>query len=263
MFNQQKTAKQVDSLDQMQVSLPVKHLTLLATKQRLSSSERPALRKRLMKMNTSYSRAIFLVLLTLPPAFADNSNLKPRWYRYYNSQGIPTLSSTISEQHLQYGYDSLDKNMQLIRHYTPFSGQRYAQEQGLREQAIARRISERHLQETYISADRATSQRDRELGDLDGQITRGQQQVTILSNALNENITSAANLERQNKPIPLYLKKQLSTNKDLLGQSQANIAALKIKREQTSKQFNDAIAALKSIEQRGNRPNPSNTPNTP
>jgi hypothetical protein len=204
---------------------------------------------------------MLLTFSTLPAAFADNGTANSvRWYRYYNSQGIPTLSSTISEQHLQYGYDSLDKNLRLIRHFPPFSGQRYAQEEAQREQAIDRRIAERHLQETYISSDRAIIQRDRELGDLDGQISRSQKQSVELSATLNETVTQAANLERQNKPIPLFLKNQLNTNKDLLIQSLANVAALKVKRDQTSKQFNDAIASLKSIEQRGTRTNSNNKP---
>lgn len=214
----------------------------------------------LMKISASCSGILLLALITLPSAFAENSNAATRWYRYYNSQGIPTLSSTISEQHLQYGYDTLDKNMRLIKHFSPFSGKKYDQEQVQREQAIAKRISERHLQETYISSDRASNQRERELEDLDGQIKRGQQQTLTLSAVLNESITHAANFERQNKPIPSYLKTQLITNKDLLNQSQTNITALIKKREQTSRQFNDAIAALKTIEQRGNRSNTSNAP---
>ncbi len=222
-----------------------------------------SLHDQLKKIGVFLSSILLITLTSLPNAYADknnNSNTSPRWYRYYNSQGIPTLSSTISEQHLQHGYDALDKNMRLIRHFPPFSGQKYAQEQAQREQAIARRISERHLQETYISANRATLQRDRELGELDGQISRGQQQVVVLSTALNESVRAAANFERQNKQIPTYLKNQLSTNKDLLNQSQTNIAALKVKREQTSKQFNDAIATLKSIEQRGKRSISANAP---
>ena len=232
----------------------------LCVKSNSASHLYTSLRHLVIKISVPCASILLLILTTSTPAFADNSNATPRWYRYYNKQGIPTLSSTISEQHLQYGYDSLDKNMQLIKHFSPFSGQNYAKEQAQREQAIAKRISERHLQETYISSNRATSQRDRELNDLDGQIKRSQQQSATLSAALNGNVMLAANLERQNKPIPAELKKQLMINKDLLNQSQSNISALKIKREQSSKQFNDVIATLKNIEQRGNRTNTSTSP---
>lgn len=260
MFTKQKHAKHAKSTTSA-VDFFVPNTAHLACATRPSSpNKQSSSRETLMKISAACSGILLFVLTTLPLAFADSSNATPRWYRYYNSQGIPTLSSTISEQHLQYGYDSLDKDLRLIRHFAPFSGQKYDREQVQREQAIARRISERHLQETYTSAYRATIQRDREVGDIDGQIKRSQQQSVILSASLNESITLAANLERQNKSIPLYLKNQLKTNKDLLNQSQTNVAALKIKREQTSKQFNDAIATLKVIEQRGNRSNTKSTP---
>lgn len=207
------------------------------------------------KMSISCSGVLLFVLTTLPPVFAANNYATPKWYRYYNSQGIPTLSNTISEQHLQYGYDTLDKNMRLIQHFSAFSGQNYAQQQALRDQAAAKRVAERHLQETYISSDRAIIQRDRELGDLDGQIKRGQAQSATLSAALNASVTLAANLERQNKPITEQLKKQLKTNKDLLNQSQNSVNALKLTRDQSSKKYNDVIATLKNMEQRGKRSN--------
>lgn len=208
----------------------------------------------LIKMSLLSSGILLFVLTTVSPAFAA-SNATPKWYRYYNSQGIPTLSNTISEQHLQYGYDSLDKNMRLIQHFSAFSGQNYAQQQAQRDQAAAKRVAERHLQETYISSDRAITQRDRELGDLDGQIKRGQAQTITLSAAVNASVMQAANLERQNKPITAELKKQLKTNKDLLNQSQNSVNALKSTRDQSSKKYNDVIVTLKNMEQRGNRSN--------
>ncbi len=203
--------------------------------------------------------SILITSLIIPPAYAD-SNTQTRWYRYYDSRGIPSISSTVSEQHLQQGYDVLDSHMQLIRHYPPFSADKYAQQQTIREQAIAKKINDRHLQETYISSDHAITQRDRELSDIDGQIKQSTQQSAHLSKSLNDNITLAASYERQNKPIPALIKAQLNKNKALLAQSDANIAALKTKREQTNKQFNDAITELKSVEQQGNKPNTTSTP---
>jgi hypothetical protein len=204
---------------------------------------------------------VFIELLTLsflllPHAYAGDI----RWYRFYDSRGIPTISSTVSEQHLKQGYDVLDSHMQLIKHYQPFSSDKYAQQQVLREQAINKKISDRHLQETYISSDRASMQRDREIANLDGQIQRGAIESKHLSDVLNENITAAANFDRQNKPIPVFIKTQLNNNKSLLNQSNANNTALKLKREQTYKQFNDAIAQLKVIEAQSGKPVTSSTP---
>ena len=46
---------------------------------------------------------------------------KARWYRYYDSNGRPNLSSTITDQHLKYGYQALDANMQVIKRATPYT----------------------------------------------------------------------------------------------------------------------------------------------
>jgi hypothetical protein len=199
-------------------------------------------------------------ILALTVVTLTNVHAEARLYRYYDSHGTPTISSTVSEQHLQQGYDVLDSRMQLIHHYQPFSTGKYAQQQILREQAINKKINERHLQETYISADRALTQRDRELSNIDEQIQRIEIESKHISADLNGNITAAADFDRQNKAIPAFLKTQLNKSRALLNQSNANITALKAKREQTSKQFNDAIAQLKILEASGNKPDITNTP---
>jgi hypothetical protein len=206
-----------------------------------------------LKRKKTFKNTILLCTETLVLTVIMTTNVcaEVRLYRYYDSNGIPTISSTVSEQHLKQGYDLLDSRMQLIHHYPPFSTDKYAQQQILREQAISRKINDRHLQETYISADRATTQRDRELNNIDDQIDRIDVEIKHISGDLNGNITAAADFDRQNKSIPALLKTQLNKN---------NIAALKTKREQTSKQFNDAIAQLKIIEAQGNKPDISNNP---
>lgn len=210
------------------------------------------------KLNTTIffcTEILALMLVTL-----SNAHAEARLYRYFDSHGIPTISSTVSEQHLQQGYDVMDSHMQLIRHYQPFSTGKYAQQQILREQAINKKINERHLQETYISSERASTQRDRELSNIDEQIQRIDIESKHISADLNGYITAAADFDRQNKSIPAFLKTQLNKSRALLNQTNANIAALKAKREQTSKQFNDAIAQLKILETPGNKPESTTTP---
>jgi hypothetical protein len=51
--------------------------------------------------------------------YADDSVGK-RLYRYYNDKGTPTMSDQITEEHIRRGYDIVDRNMQVIRHFPPF-----------------------------------------------------------------------------------------------------------------------------------------------
>jgi hypothetical protein len=182
-----------------------------------------------------------------------------RWYRYYDSRGVPALSTSVSEQHLQYGYDVLDSNMQVLRRYPPFSAEKYAKQQASREQLILKKINDRHLQETYVSSDRATSQRDLELASINSQIEQSERESQKISNTLNDNVTAAARFERQNKPIPLMIKTGLEKNKLFLAQSNSNVTALKAKKEQTIKKFNSVIIELKRIEMQANKAKPTDT----
>ena len=185
---------------------------------------------------------------TLVHAAGDSQK---RWYRYYDERGIPMISGSVSEQHMQHGYDVLDSTLNIVRHVPPFSTSRYDQEQAQRQQTIEKRIADRHTLETYVSSSRAIAQRDREIGDIDAQIKRSEQQSEGLTVAMNSNITSAASFERQGQTVPIGLRNQLAKNRSMLAQSDGNIAALKEKRAATEQQFNKDIATLKRLEQQG------------
>ena len=43
---------------------------------------------------------------------SNNSN----WFRYYNDKHQPTISDTITPEHISHGYDILNAQMQVIKH---------------------------------------------------------------------------------------------------------------------------------------------------
>ena len=202
----------------------------------------------------------FEVLLLSLVLCASVHAKETRWYRYYDSRGVPAISTSVSEQHLQYGYDVLDSHMQVIQHYQPFSSEKYAKQQTRREQVIAKKISDRHLKETYVSSDRATIKRDLEIASINNQIEQSAKESKKILETLNNTVTSAARYDRQNKPIPLMIKTTLEKNKLLLAQSNANINALQAKLAQTIKKFNDVIIELKRIEIREDKSKTTSTP---
>lgn len=194
---------------------------------------------------------IGVIATVLASATANAAANQKRWYRYYDDRGVPMISGSVSEQHMLHGYDVLDSTLNVLRHVPPFSTSRYDQEQSQRQQSIEKRIADRHTLETYVSSSRAIIQRDRELGDLDGQIKRGEQQSEGLTAALSGLITNAANFERQGQAVPAGLRNQLAKNRSMLAQSDSNIAALKAKRAATDQQYSKDIATLKRLEQQG------------
>lgn len=234
------------TLDMMVMTSRIKPLIAM---QKLRHLKTPSNRRLWITTLTVCFCMITTVLATTAVHAAGDS--QKRWYRYYDDRGIPMISGSVSEQHMQHGYDVLDSTLNVLRHVPPFSTSRYDQEQAQRQQSIEKRIADRHTLETYVSSSRAMAQRDRELGDLDGQIKRGEQQSEGLTLAMNSNITSAASFERQGQPVPLGLRNQLAKNRTMLAQSETNVAALKAKRVATEQQFNKDIATLKRLEQQG------------
>ena len=82
-------------------------------------------------LNTAFS---FILLAASTYAFSD-ANSK-RLYRYYNDRGVPTMSDQVSEEHIRRGYDIVDRNMQLIRHFPAFDETVYNKDKAKRDAAF-------------------------------------------------------------------------------------------------------------------------------
>ncbi len=63
-----------------------------------------------------------LALLLFPSAqlMAETQN-KAVWYRYYDQKGVANISSNVTPNHIRYGYEALDRNMQVIQRARPYN----------------------------------------------------------------------------------------------------------------------------------------------
>ena len=50
-----------------------------------------------------------------------NSPNKAVWYRYYDQHGVANISSNVTPNHIRYGYEALDRNMQVIQRARPYN----------------------------------------------------------------------------------------------------------------------------------------------
>lgn len=180
---------------------------------------------------------------------AAGNNPQPivRWYRYYNANGQPSLSSTITDQHLRYGYEALDRNMQVIRRVPPYSTESYARQKAKRDAEAARRQANMDLRRTYGSVAQAMAKRNQMLADMTSRKTYLQTQLTGLQRMLSKDIAQAAIYERQNKPVPAMLKKSIADNKKNVFEAQQNIQAINQRQQQVIQQYDEIIRRLKSI----------------
>lgn len=182
----------------------------------------------------------------------DASNLKQpkiRWYRYYDSNGQASLSNSITEEQMKYGYEALDRNMQVVKRVPPYSAQQYASQKAQRDASNAKRNADLDLKKTYGSSMAATAKRDQILSDLSSRRSFLSTQLISLQTALSANIAQAANLERQQKPIPASLKKNLEESRKNVNEAQQNISAIDARQQQVRTDYDQIIRRLAALEE--------------
>jgi DNA repair exonuclease SbcCD ATPase subunit len=182
-----------------------------------------------------------------PDNSAATGKYSKKWYRTY-VQGVPVLSSTITEQHLRYGYEVLDKNMVVIKRVAPYTAEDYAKQKALRDKQEAQRQADRNLKEVHISSVNATTQRDRILAEMTAREQFLQAQLADLNKELAQEVATAASFERRQTKIPFAVQQRLEDKRTQVAQMEKNLDALKQRQSEISTQYNQIIQRLTYLE---------------
>ncbi len=176
-----------------------------------------------------------------------NQQPKARWYRTYD-QGTPALSSTITERHIRNGYDVLDRNMQVIRHVSPYVAAQYEQQKALRDRQDAQRQADRNLVAVHISSLHAANKRDSLLSEMQTRQQFLQAQLNDLDQELARDIAAAAGYERRKQAIPEPIRQRLTVKREQVAQAQTNVKALQERQLEVTNQYKAIIGRLTFIE---------------
>lgn len=176
-----------------------------------------------------------------------NQQPKARWYRTYD-QGTPALSSTITERHIRNGYDVLDRNMQVIRHVSPYVAAQYEQQKALRDRQDAQRQADRNLVAVHISSLHAANKRDSLLSEMQTRQQFLQAQLNDLDQELARDIAAAAGYERRKQAIPEPIRQRLTVKREQVAQAQTNVKALQERQLEVTNQYKAIIGRLSFIE---------------
>lgn len=173
---------------------------------------------------------------------------KIRWYRYYDSNGQPHLSNSITTEQMKYGYEALDRNMQVVKKVQPYSAEQYVVQKAQRDAALAKKAADLELRKSYGSSMAAAAKRDQILADMTSRRNFLVAQLNTLQSTLSKNIAQAADLERQQKPIPPMLKQNLDESRQNVDEAQQNIAAIDIRQQQVRAEYEAIIRRLSILE---------------
>jgi hypothetical protein len=221
------------------------------------------------QLNTAIMTAILWVCTgtaLVPVCHADvaasPSEVKARWYRYYNN-GIPTISGVITQEHVRLGYDALNSNMMVIRRVPPFTQESYDRQKAQREQQDARRQADRNLVLAHVSSTQATLKRDQTLAEIASRMQYLNGQMLELQNDLGRDVATAAAYERRQTMVPQAIQARMKDKRDQIGQMQRNIAALQKRQDDVRASSAQVIARLDYLERNRGTTSSTSTSSTP
>lgn len=173
-----------------------------------------------------------------------------KWYRYYDSRGVSTTSSNITQAHIRHGYEVLNEHMYVIHRVpagTPTSEAEFQRKMAEKEK---RRAEIERLQRAYGSSSRAIAKRDEVLKGLNAQLDFQNAQYRKLQQSYQALKAEADGYRVKGSAVPAHLTERLNSSYRSM-QNMANvIQSTQQNKAKVEQEFNDAIARLKQQEGR-------------
>jgi hypothetical protein len=188
------------------------------------------------------------------------------WYRYYDNKRQPTISDTITSEHISHGYDVLNVQMQVIQHVNPqriLTPEEKAAAKAKHDAAINRAKEDKQLLRLYSSPDDAERTRDRQIDAIQLRIDFDNNFLNDLRQHRAAEAQRAASVERSGKPVSDELKKTIANYDQQIQVTQAEITQRKAEQDKVRSEFNPIIQRLRDLTSQpesGNVPASGSTP---
>ena len=195
----------------------------------------------------TYICSFFLCCMT-SSSFAVVEPSKATWYRYYDKNGVANVSTSVTPEHIRYGYEALDRNMQVIKRNRPYSAAVDAQQSAQRESAARRREQDLRLKRAYGNPQIATAKRDQILANLKKQLNYQQEQLQQLQKDKIAFKRQEMDYHRKGEMLPAQLKSNLENNSKNIENVKKTVESLRNAYHKTETEYADIIARLKTLE---------------
>lgn len=191
----------------------------------------------------------FLIsLLLLQSAFTFAEEVKAVWYRYYDSKGVANISTSVTPNHIRYGYEALDRNMQVIKRNRPYNAETEQKKAPQRAAQAKQREADLRLKRAYTNSKVAINKGNEALANIKKQISFQQDQLRQLQS--DHILFKRQEMEylRKGDPVPAILKSNLSNNATNIRSKKEQIQALQTNYRNTQAEYANIIARLKAME---------------
>lgn len=184
-----------------------------------------------------------------------------RWYRYYDDKKQPTVTDSLTQEHINRGYDALSSSMQLIKHVPPqkaLTAEEQAAIKAKRAAELQQAKDDKQLLRLYSSPTDAEHARDRQLDALQLRIDFSTNSLASLRQRRAAEAQKAAAFERTGKPVPADLKNSIAGYDKQIQAAQSEITQRKTEQDKVRADFEPVIQRLQTLTGK-----PANTPPVP
>lgn len=193
-------------------------------------------------------KLLLISLLLLQSAFTFAEEVKAVWYRYYDNKGVANISTSVTPNHIRYGYEALDRNMQVIKRNRPYNAETEQKKAPQRAAQAKQREADLRLKRAYTNSKVAINKGNEALANIKKQISFQQDQLRQLQS--DHILFKRQEMEylRKGDPVPAILKSNLSNNSTNIRSKKEQIQALQTNYRNTQAEYANIIARLKAME---------------
>lgn len=195
-------------------------------------------------------RLSLLLTLAVATPLALAAEQIPRWYRYLNDKNQPTVTDSITAEHVARGYDELTEGMRLIRHVPPqraMTAEEHAAAKAKKAEDEKRVRDDKQIQRLYSRPQDAELARNRQVDALQVRIDFAESQITRLRQSRAGETQKAAAFERKGKPVPKDLKDSIGRYDKQLQAAQTEVDTRKTEQAKVMADFEPVIKRLEEL----------------
>ncbi|MEB5477651.1 hypothetical protein OZX61_02695 [Acinetobacter sp. ESL0695] len=178
----------------------------------------------------------------------NQTSFATTWYRYYDRQGVPLISTSVSPEHIRNGYDVLNGNMELIQKVPALQNTEISRQK--REQEAEQDVLNEKVRQIYTHSNIATKRKNNLLRGIQDKIALQRKQYDSLQGYLRDLRHDEFELLYRNKIVPKSLKNNIEQTTNRIRDSQKKMNDLQTQYEQTEQQYDKIINRLKKLEER-------------
>lgn len=203
-----------------------------------------------LALKTKKITHIFLSTIVFCACTAIYAEQQPKaeWYRYYDKNGVANISTSVTPAHIKYGYEALDRNMQVIKRNKAYSVERDLKQSTSRASEVRKLEQDARLKRAYGNSTVAANKKNEILQNIKQQINMQNQNLKQLQS--DRIVLKRQEMEyyRKGNTVPVILKDRIKYNSENIARSKGYIESLQSSYQSTQSYYDDIINRLKRLE---------------